>query len=641
MSFATRLGWAALCLGLGQASAQVALIPREVLFGNPEKAAPKLSADGKMLAYLAPDQGVQNVWVRTTGQNDDRVVTSDRKRGIQIYFWQPDSQHILYLQDVDGNEDFHVYQTDLKTRETRDLTSFPGVRAQIVSVEPEFPDQMLVGLNKRDKRLFDVYRLKLATGELELDTENPGDVAYWTADNQMQVRAAGSMQPGGVQEIRVRNDAKSSWRTFQKWGPDETMGGAVGFSPDNKALWLISSVEANAARLVEADIATGQTKVLAEDSQYDVGGALVHPKKKTLEAVRFIRAKAEWRLVDKSLKPDFDALKKVREGEFNVVSRDLADKTWIVAYVTDDGPTYYYTYDRGARKAQFLFTNRPALEKYKLARMQPITFKAQDGMTLYGYLTMPVGVKKNAPVVVLVHGGPWGRDVWGFNALAQMLANRGYGVLQVNFRASAGYGKAYLNAGDKEWAGKMHDDLIDGKRWAIRQGYANPEKVAIMGGSYGGYATLVGLTFTPDEFACGVDIVGPSNLFTLLSTIPPYWTPMKALFDKRVGRLDTEADFLRSRSPLFKANLIKRPLLIGQGANDPRVKQAESDQIVKAMRDNKLPVEYIVFPDEGHGFVRPENRLRFYAAADQFLAKCLGGRAEPPSEKEKWDAFLK
>jgi dipeptidyl aminopeptidase/acylaminoacyl peptidase len=313
-----------------------------------------------------------------------------------------------------------------------------------------------------------------------------------------------------------------------------------------------------------------------------------------------------------------------------------------VSYGVDDGPVPFYVYDRTSRKAAFLFSNRPAQEKYRLAKMQPISFQARDGLKVHGYLTLPVGLEpKNLPLVLNVHGGPWGRDTWGLDNEAQWLANRGYAVLQINFRGSTGYGKAFVNAGDREWAGKMHADLIDGKNWAVKLGYADPKKVCIMGGSYGGYATLVGLTFTPDEFACGVDVVGPSNLVTLLSTIPPYWAPIKSLFKKRVGDLETEQDFLKARSPLFKADQIKVPLLIGQGANDPRVKQAESDQIVAAMRKNGKLVEYIVFPDEGHGFARPENRLIFYAAAEPFLAKCLGGRAEPPSDKEKADAFRK
>jgi len=618
------------------------LIPRETLFGNPEKAQARLSPDGKLLAYLAPDKGVLNVWVRTLGQNDDQVVTADKKRGIRYYEWQQDSEHILYIQDFDGDENWHVYQTNLKTKNTRDLTPFQGVQAQIVAIDPNFPDQILVGLNLRDRRLHDVYRINLNNGAVEMDTENPGDVAGWQQDNQFVVRAAQVALPDGGTEIRVRDDAKAPWRTFQKWGPDEAFGGVVGFTPDNKSLYLISSVGANAARLVEVEVANGKSKVVAEDKQYDVGWTLTHPKTHKLEAVAFIRQRTEWTVIDKSLQADFDAFRKVHDGDFYIDSRDLQDRAWIVSYVVDDGPVAFYAYDRATRKATLLFSSRPALEKYRLAKMQPISFPARDGMTIYGYLTLPVGLApKNLPTVLNVHGGPWGRDTWGLDNEVQWLANRGYAVLQINFRGSTGYGKVFVNAGDREWAGKMHADLIDGKNWAVKQAYTDPKKVCIMGGSYGGYATLVGLTFTPDEFTCGVDIVGPSNLVTLLSTIPPYWTPIKSVFKKRVGDLETEQEFLKSRSPLFKADQIKAPLLIGQGANDPRVKQAESDQIVAAMRKNGKPVEYIVFPDEGHGFARPENRLKFYAAAEPFLAKYLGGRAEPPSEKEKSDDLRK
>jgi dipeptidyl aminopeptidase/acylaminoacyl peptidase len=452
------------------------------------------------------------------------------------------------------------------------------------------------------------------------------------------VRAAQVTLPDGGQEIRLRKDAKSPWRAFQKWGAEELPGGVSGFAPDNKRVYLRTSVAANASVLREVDPENGKSRMIAEDSQYDVGGVMRHPRRHKVEAVAFTRARTEWTVVDQSLQADFDALRKVREGDFSVNSRDREDRTWIVSYVMDNGPVYYYVYDRDTKKAALLFSNRPALEKYQLARMQPISFPARDGLALHGYLTLPVGAEpKNLPTVLLVHGGPWGRDTWGLDSLAQLLSNRGYAVLQVNFRGSAGYGKAFMNAGNREWAGKMHDDLIDAKRWIVKEGTADPNKVAIMGGSYGGYATLVGLTFTPEEFCCGVDIVGPSSLVTLLRNPPPYWRPGMAFILKRVGDPDTEEEFLKSRSPLFKADKITKPLLIAQGANDPRVKQQESDQIVEAMRRNGKEVEYLVFPDEGHGFARPENNLRFIAAAEQFLAKHLGGRAEPPSEKEKVD----
>jgi len=617
-------------------------IPREVLFGNPERAAPQLSPDGTKLAYLAPSNGVLNVWLRTVGKSDDQVVTSDKKRGIRSYFWQYDGENILYIQDKDGDENWHLYQANLKSKITRDLTAFDGVQAQVVARDAKFPDQILVGLNARDRRLHDVYRLNLNNGALDLDTQNPGDVADWTADNNLQIRAAQVFAPNGGTIIRIRDNSKAPWREFQRWDPDETFGGVIGFTPDNKGVWLISSVGANAARLVEVDLATGKSTVVAEDPQFDVGGTMINPKTKKLEAAQFFRDRREWVLIDKSLQSDFDAIRKVRDGDFAVANRDLGDKTWLVVYIEDDGPVYYYSFDRATKQATLLFSHQPKLEKYKLTKMKPISFQARDGLTVHGYLTLPLDKEpKNRPMVLDVHGGPWGRDVWGFTPEVQWLANRGYAVLQVNFRGSTGYGKAFVNAGDREWAGKMHTDLIDGKNWAVQKGYADPKKICIMGGSYGGYATLVGVAFTPDEFACGVDIVGPSNIVSLIKSIPPYWVPIKALFDKRVGKVETEDEFLKSRSPLFKADQIKVPLLIAQGANDPRVNQRESDQIVAAMRKNNKPVEYIVFPDEGHGFARPENRLKFYAAAEQFLATYLGGRVEPPSDKDKWDAFKK
>ncbi len=616
------------------------LIPRKVLFGNPDKVSPRISPDGKRLAYLAPDAGVLNIWVRTLGLDDDVAITNDRKRGIRSFFWQESSAQVLYIQDQDGDENWHLYQTDIETRTTRDLTPFENIQARIVAADPNFPDQLLVGLNVRNPQLHDVYRLNLTDGTLTVDTENPGDVAGWTADNDLQVRIASILLGDGGTEIRLRKDADSAWEVFTRWGADETFGGVAGFTPDNQGMWLISSVDANASRLLQVDLATGNREVIAEDPQYDVSSVLSHPKTRALEAVEFTRARSEWTFLDPQVQADFEHLRPLRDGDINIVSRSREDTVWIVAYLVDDGPIYYYTYDRVHKKAAVLFSNRQELEHYQLAKMQPVSYTARDGMTIHGYLTLPPGKEaRNLPMVLDVHGGPWARDRWGYSSEVQWLANRGYAVLQINFRGSTGYGKAYLNAGDREWGGRMHDDLIDGKRWAIETGYADPEQVAIYGGSYGGYAALVGLAFTPDEFACGVDIVGPSNIVTLIRSIPPYWVPIKASFDKRVGNLETEEDFLKSRSPLYQADQIKKPLLIAQGANDPRVKQAESDQIVEAMRTNGQVVEYLVFPDEGHGFARPENRFKFYAAAEQFLAEYLGGRIELPSAEEEASAI--
>jgi len=615
------------------AQSQTALIPRSVLFGNPERTSPEISPDGTMLAYLAPDQGVLNVWVRTLGTTDDRVITNDRKRGIRNFAWRYDSKNILYAQDQNGDENWRVYQTNVASKQTRDLTPYEKVRAEIVALEPAYPDTALIQLNKRDPKVFDVYRVNLKTGDLTLDTENPGDVAGWQVDHDLAVRAAQVTTPDGGTVIRVRDNTKSPWRELMKWGPEETLGEISSFTPDNKALLVISSLDANAARLLSVDLTTGKRTVIAEDPQFDVAFVVTHPKSSKLEAVFFLRERRDIQLIDKDLQVDLDALRKVRDADISNLSRDLSDDKWIVTFEGDDSPVYYYLYERPARKATLLFSNRPALETYKLAKVKPVQYKARDGMTIYGYLTTPAGQDaKSLPLVVFPHGGPWGRDLWGYDPYAQWLANRGYAVLQPNFRASTGYGKQYLNAGDRQWAGAMHTDLLDGKDWVVKQGIADDKKICIMGGSYGGYATLAGLAFSPGAFTCGVDIVGPSNLNTLLKTIPPYWTTFLAVFHKRMG--EDEA-FLKSQSPLFKADQIKAPLLIGQGANDPRVNKAESDQIVAAMRKNSKPVEYYVFPDEGHGFARPENRTAFNAASEEFLAKYLGGRFEPPTDAEK------
>jgi dipeptidyl aminopeptidase/acylaminoacyl peptidase len=359
---------------------------------------------------------------------------------------------------------------------------------------------------------------------------------------------------------------------------------------------------------------------------------VIHPRTHVVQAVSFVAGRTRWVVMDPSVQADFDAIAKLSGGDFNLINRDDKDATWLVAFTSDRGPIRYYAWDRNAKKGTFLFVHQPKLEGLQLAEIKPVVIKSRDGLDLNSYLTLPVGVTPTKlPMVLFVHGGPWGRDVWGYNPTVQWLANRGYAVLQVNFRASTGYGKKFLNAGNKQWGLKMHEDLIDAVDWAIQQGYADPKKVAIMGGSYGGYAALAGVTFTPGKFCCAVDIVGPSNLKTLLSSIPPYWKPMRSMFDVRMGNVDDpkDAELIKNASPLFKADKIVRPLLIGQGANDPRVNQKESEQIVEAIEKNKGKVTYVLYPDEGHGFARPENRIDFNARTEAFLSGCLGGRAEP------------
>ena len=630
---------------VGLASAEEpTLIPREVLFGNPERASPEVSPDGKLLAYLAPDdKNVLQVFVRSLGKKDDRKVTNDPKRGIRQYFWAFDGKHLLYLQDTAGDENFHLHAIDITSADLadRDLTPHKGVRVQGVDLDHRFPDEVLLGMNLKNKAKFDMYRLNLKTGKAELDTENPGTVLNWVADADFKVRAGTRSTPDGGFDLLVREAPGKEWKTVRHWTNEEE-GSAAAFSEDGRTLYLIANHNANALRLLALDLASDKETVLAEDPHYDVSNVMIHPTRRNVQAVAFNRDMVEWKVLDKSIADDFEVLSKLHGGEFDVVSRDLADKTWLVTYKVDNGPAVTYVYDRDSKKAEVLFTNMPKLEKYTLAPMKPISFKSRDGLTIHGYLTTPVGKEaKNLPAVLLVHGGPWGRDSWGFNGLPQWLANRGYAVLQVNFRGSAGYGKDFLNAGNREWAGKMHNDLLDAVDWMVKEGIADAKKITIMGGSYGGYATLVGVTYTPDVFCAGVDIVGPSNLVSLLKTIPPYWAPMRALFAKRVGDLTKEEEFLKSRSPLFKVDQIKAPLLIGQGKNDPRVKQAESDQIADAMRKAGKEVVYVVYKDEGHGFARPENRLHFFAITEEFLAKHLGGRCEPVGEIKGHSGELK
>jgi len=608
-----------------------ALIPRDVLFGNPEKISLRISPDGKQLAYLAPDQrNVLQVWVRTVGKTDDRAATQDKKRGIRRFYWAYDGM-LLYVQDQDGDETNHLYGVDLASGTVRDLTPFQGVRAELVDLDPTQPDLVLVQLNARSREAFDVYRLNLKNGALDLDTQNPGDVAQWIADHSLVVRASQSITPEGGTEIRVRPGARGAWKTWLKVGPQESLE-VIELSPDGKGLYLSSSLGSDTARLVERNLATGAERVLAADERADLGPLFIHPTRHHVQAAAFDPARAEWKVLDPSVKADFEAIAKLSPGDFSITSRDLADEHWIVAFDRDDGPMPYYAWDRKAQKGTFLFVHQPRLDGLTLARMQPVTIEARDGLPLHSYLTLPPGVAaRSLPLVLWVHGGPWGRDRWGFDPESQWLANRGYAVLQVNYRGSDGFGKKFLHAGDREWGRKMQDDLTDAVGWAVKQGYADPKRVAIAGGSYGGYAALAGATFTPDLYRCAVDIVGPSSISTLLHAIPPYWKPLRNLFAQRVGDVDDpkDAELIRAASPLFAADRIKIPLLIGQGQNDPRVNQRESEQIVAALEKSGGRATYVLYPDEGHGFARPENRIDFFARMERFLGEELGGRVEP------------
>jgi dipeptidyl aminopeptidase/acylaminoacyl peptidase len=597
----------------------VELIPRQVLFGNPERISPRISPDGTQLAWIAPSDGVLNVWVAPagTGQGEGinwsaaRVVTDDSDRGIRMFAWAHDGRHLLYLQDTGGDENWRLHDVDLATMQRRDLTPFGNVQTQLIAGEKKFPTEILVGMNRDNPQLHDVYRLDLTTGELTKEVENPGFVG-WVADSQLVVRAGVAPQPDGGLVLMVRGGGEE-WRPLLSIDAEDALtSGPVAFSEDGTSMLVLSSVGTNTGRLVRLNLTTGDAEVLAEDPEADVTGIRLHPDTREPQIVTFLKDRSEYRVLDPDVADDLAAIRALHPGDPSFDDADDTDATWLIRFTTDTGAVPFFSYDRETRTGRFLFETRPELARYELAPMEPFSFTARDGLTIHGYASFPPGAgREGLPTVLNVHGGPWARDAWGFHPEAQWLANRGYLCIQVNYRGSTGYGKAFVNAGDREWGGRMHDDLVDAIAHITGQGWADPARIAIYGGSYGGYAALVGAAFTPELFRCAVDIVGPSNLKTLIETVPPYWAPMIAQFHRRLGDPAKDADFLWSRSPLSRADNISIPLLIAQGANDPRVKQAESEQIVAALKAAGIDHEYMLFPDEGHGFAKPENRLRF------------------------------
>ena len=614
----------------------VELIPRSVLFGNPERTSPRISPDGTSLAWIAPRDGVLNVWVAPIGEPSGvdwaaaRAVTEDTDRGVRIFAWAWDGRHLLYAQDAGGDENWRLYDVDLVTGERRDLTPFEKIHATIIGASKRHRTEILVGINADNPQLHDVYRLNLTTGSLVKEIENPG-YAGWLADEDLAVRCALAPLPDGSYNVLVRDSAADTeWRTLLTIpAEDATSSDVVSFSADGSSLLMISAAGADTARLTWIDLATGAATVLAEDAEADVSGVTLHPDTREPQIVTIEKDRTNYVVLDPSVEDDVKAIRALHAGDPIFLGRDEADQTWLVGFNADAESITYFMYDRAARSGRLLFEARPELSSYSLATMEPFSFTARDGLLIHGYVTFPPGLGRSSlPAVLTVHGGPQVRDAWGYDAEAQWLANRGYLCVQVNYRGSTGYGKAFVNAGDREWGGKMHDDLVDAVSHVVGEGWADPSRVAIYGGSYGGYAALVGAAFTPDVFRCAVDIVGPSNLKTLLETVPPYWAPMIAQLYRRVGNPETDTEFLWSRSPLSRARDIRIPLLIAQGANDPRVKQAESEQIVSALAEAGIEHEYMLFPDEGHGFAKPENRIKFYTAAERFLARYLGGRYE-------------
>ncbi|MEP6760233.1 MAG: prolyl oligopeptidase family serine peptidase [Sporichthyaceae bacterium] len=606
------------------------LIPRSVLFGNPDRMSPSLSPDGSRLGFVAPEDGVLNIWVGPAdGSRPASAVTHDRDRGIRDYLFCHDDRHLVYSQDTAGDEDWRLYALDLTKGEFRLLTPETKVQAQIIAHNRWHPTTMLVALNADNPQLHDLYRLDLETGTLTLDTRNPG-FASWLVDTELVPRGGFSMQADGSMTLMRRVGViGDEWEPLLEIPADDaTTTGAIGFNRAGDALFLLTSMDANATRLVRMEWSDGSRTVISEDPQYDVADVWRDPLTWEPQAVVLDESRTRVVVLDPSLENDVKRLHELGDGELGIGRQDRADRRWLVSVAPSDGPTRFHLYDRDSGDTTYLFAHKDALDDYELAPMEPFMFVSRDGLPVHGYLTFPRGEERaSLPAVVNVHGGPWVRDRWGYNSEAQWLANRGYVCVQVNYRGSTGYGKAFLKAGDKQWGQAMHDDLVDAVSHVVQQGWVDGKRVGISGGSYGGYAALAGAAFTPDVFRCAIDLVGPSNLLTLLASIPDYWAPMRAMLYQRVGNLETEADMLWERSPLAHVDKIRIPVLVAQGANDPRVKQAEAEQIVAALIEKGLPHEYLLFDDEGHGLAKPANREIYYDVAERFLAQHLGGRS--------------
>ncbi|MCX6641269.1 MAG: S9 family peptidase [bacterium] len=604
------------------------LILREALFAPPTRLSPKLSPDGKKVAYLAPLEGVMNVWVKTIGQTKEDWVTQDRMRGIHDFFWVGDGSQIVYVQDAKANNNWRLWGVRLNDRYKTQYTPYDSIQAQVITQDNNYPDELLITMNQENRQRSEAYYLNLPDNTTKLIAKNPGTIFGWVADARYQIRGAMSAVKEGGFDLLIRNSEGAPWKRLLTWDADNSMtSGPIGFSKDGSQIFLTDSRDLNGSRVVKLHLSIGVQTIIAEDSQYSVSNVMVNPVSYEVVGVAFNREKPQWEFVDPSIKEDFDQIRQLQNGTFYIVSRDAADQTWLVGFTVDNGPVSYYAYNRSTKSGVHLFDSDSDLKDYPLMQMEPITISARDGLELHGYLTYPPGgAKKNLPLVLNVHGGPWERDNWGYNPEAQWLASRGYACLQINYRGSTGYGKKFLDAGDREWGGKMQDDLIDAVNWAIKEDIADPKRIAIFGQSYGGYAALYATVATPKLFRCAVDVSGPSNLISFINSVPAEWFNFRSMIVKRIGDPGTDAGMLASHSPFNRADQIKTPLLIVQGAQDPRVNPAETEQFVEKLRNNQIDVEYLYFSDEGHGLIIPENQMKFYAAAEKFLAKHLGGK---------------
>jgi dipeptidyl aminopeptidase/acylaminoacyl peptidase len=606
-------------------------IPLELLFGDPARITPQISPDAKRLAYLASDGGPLNLWAKTIGADDDRRLTDNRDRGITHFYWAGDSRHILFLEDRDGTQSFRLHAVSVGDAGSRELTPFERVGVQIVAVSSRRPEEILIAMNRREPYVHDVYRLKLTSGEMEMVVRNPGLYAGWIADTDLTVRAALSPQPDGSFDLMVRETESAPWRALVHWSPDDILSsGAVGFSADGRRIYLIDARGATTSRLISLDVETEAVDIIAGDPEVDLGRVVLDPVSRSVQAVSFTRARTEWRVLDEGVQDDYRRLAALAEGDFTVISRDAADSVWVVGYDSDIRPVSFYLYRRSKSdqrpgpNGQFLFCHQPRLLDYRLSPVRPISLTARDGLPLRGYLTLPhdEGGGK-APLVIKVHGGPWVRDSWGLDPEVQWLADRGFACLQINFRGSTGYGKGFVNAATGEWGRKMIDDLVDGALWAARQEGVDPQRVAIYGVSYGGYAALVAAARFPDLFRCAIDVAGPTDLVAFMREVPRAWNPYKEIFYKQVGDPGEDRPRQEEDSPIHMAARLRIPVMIVHGVNDTRVNKAHSDRMAAALQRHNVPHEYLEYQDEGHSIGDAGNRLRFYTDAERFLQRHL------------------
>jgi dipeptidyl aminopeptidase/acylaminoacyl peptidase len=631
-----------------KAGALPPLIDRDVIFGNPEIAAAELSPDGQYIAFLKPWKDTRNVYVKTVGEafSAARLLTTETKRPVAGYLWTRDSRNILYAKDNDGDENFNVYAVDPSAKPapgadappSRDLTGLKGVRVILYEVPKSDPDIVYIGLNDRDKAWHDLYRLKISTGEKTLIRKNTERITGWVFDLKGQLRlATRSAENGDTEMLRVDADGFTkvySCSVFETCAP-------LHFQPGDQRVYMESNKGADLISLLLFDPQTSKTEMVESDplGKVDLGGALFSESTDELVETWYIAARTKTYYKDKAFGADVHWIEhRFPDQEIWVVSRTKDERFWLITAVSDTEPGQTLLFDRKTHALTPQFKIWEKLPRVDLAQMKSVTYKSSDGLEIPAYLTLPKGVPaENLPALTIPHGGPWGRDQWGYNPLAQFFANRGYAVLMPNFRGSTGYGRKFLDAGNLEWGRKMQDDLTWGVKYMASQGIADPKRVGILGGSYGGYATLAGVTFTPDLYAAAVDIVGPSNLITLLDSVPPYWESIRKLFYVRMGDPSTPQGkaLLMEESPLNSADKIKTPLLVAQGANDPRVNRREAEQIVIALRDRSFPVEYILAPDEGHGFARPINNLALFMESEKFLAQHLGGRYQEGGTAEE------